>query len=284
MGQLKFISREKLVEYLDEEMRQFFNERGLYELNQYGWLSDGEQDPEYLGHALWQENPPELKKLVGLGDEFTNLMRSARHSLGFACLYHDATDSLVNDSGYSFSYHFADTTNKLHLASDRIREFFITAFAQRIHEGESWPPVGKVIQDERGNDHFRAPFQQICDEIVAWKAVGSPLRECLAAMLPLVEEVACNRSLNQDPFRHQKLFHNRIVAAVTNLAMGYPDEALADDLSRAGDSSSRELIDWYDALVKVSNHVFMAEHLLRGLVRQSGAAPSSSRPRKHKNS
>lgn len=282
MGQLKFISREKLVEYLDEEMRQFFNARGLYELNQYGWLSSGEQDPEYLGHALWQENPPESKKLVGLGDEFTNLMRSARHSLGFACLYHDATDSLMNDSGYSFSYHFADTTNKLHLASDRIREFFIAAFAQRFANGESWPPVGKIIQDKRGDDHFRAPFRQIRDEVAASKTVGLPLRECLTTLLPLVEEVARNRSVNQDPLRHQKLLHNRISAAITNLAMGYPDEALSDDLSRAGDSSSRELVSWYDALVKISNHVFMAEHLLRSLGRQSGAMPS--RPRKHKTS
>lgn len=282
MGQLKFISREKLVEYLNEELRQFFNDRGLYELNQYGWLNDGKLDPEYLGHAMWQEHPPELKKLVGLGEEFTNLMRSARHSLGFACLYHDATDTLVNDNGYSFSYHFADTTNKLHLASDRIREFFITAFAQHFNNGESWSPVGKVIQDEGGNDYFRAPFQQIRDGVTASKAVDLPLQECLTTLLPLVEEVARNRSVNQDPFWHQKLFHSRINAAITNLAMGYADEAFPDDLSRAGDSSSRELVDWYEALVKVSNHIFMAEHLLRSISRESGAIPT--RPRKHKTS
>lgn len=282
MGQLKFISREKLVEYLDEELRQFFNEQGLYEITQYGWLSDGEHDPEFLGHAMWQENPPELKKLIGLGDEFTNLMRSARHSLGFACLYHGATDSLVNDNGYSFCYHFADTSNKLHLASDRIREFFIASFAQRVHGGESWTPVGKVFQDESGKDHFRAPFQQIRDEVVACEMFGGSIRECLSNLIPLVEVVARNRSVNQDPFRHQKLFHNRIAAALTNLAMGYPDEALADDLSRTGDSSSRELLDWYNALIKISNYVFMAEYMLRGESRQSGTLPS--RPRKHKTS
>lgn len=282
MGQLKFISREKLVEYLDEEMRQFFNDQGLYEINQYGWLSDGEQDPEYLGHAMWQENPPEIKKLVALGDEFTNLMRSARHSLGFACLYHDATDSLVNDNGYSFSYHFADTTNKLHLASDRIREFFIAAFAQRLDNCDFWSPVGEVVQDASGNDHFRAPFLQIRDEVALWKAIGRPLKDCLSTLLPLVDVVAQNRSINQDPFRHQKMILSLITAAATNLAIGYPDDALADDLSRAGESSSRELVSWYDALVKVSNHVFMAEHLLRNLSRHSGAVPN--RPRKHKTS
>lgn len=280
MGQLKFISREKLVEYLDEELRQFFNEHGIYEINQYGWLSDGERDPEYLGHAMWQESPPELKKLVGLGDEFTALMRSARHSLGFACLYHDATDSLLNDNGYSFCYHFADTSNKLHLASDRIREFFITAFAQRSDSSEIWPAVGEVVQDDSVKGHFRAPFQQIQDEIAAWKGSESPLRECMTHLLPLVEVVALSRSANQDPFRHQKLFHSRITAALTNLAMGYPDEALADDLSRVGDSSSRELMGWYDALVKASNYVFMAEHLLRSLTKQSDTVPGRSR--KHK--
>lgn len=282
MGQLKFISREKLVEYLDEELRQFFNECGLHEINQYGWLGDGEQDPEYLGHALWQENQPELKKLVRLGDEFTNLMRSTRHSLGLACLYHDATDSLVNDSGYSFSYHLADTTNKLHLASDRIREFFIAVFTQRFPASKFWSPVGKVIQEGRTYETFRSPFQQIRDEVAAWSGVDSPLRECLATLLPLAEEVARNRSANQDLSQHLILFNNRITAAATNLALGYPDEELSDDLSSAADSFSQELLDWYDVLVKASNQVFLAEHLLRSLTRQAVALPGPSR--KHKSS
>lgn len=282
MGQLKFISREKLVEYLEEELRQFFNECGLHEINQYGWLGDGEQDPEYLGHAMWQSNPPELKKLVGLGDEFTNLMRSARHSLGLACLYHDATDSLMNDSGYSFNYHLADTTNKLHLASDRIREFFIAAFTQRFPASEFWAPVGKVIQEESKFDTFRSPFQQIQDEVATWSGIDLPLLECLETLLPLAEEVALNRSANQDLCQQLILFNNRITAAATNLAMGYPDELLSDDLSCEKDSFSQGLLGWYEALVKVSNRVFLAEHLMRDLTRQAADAPRPSR--KHKTS
>lgn len=277
MGQLKFISREKLVEYLDEELRQFFNERGLHEINQYGWIGDGEQDPECLGHAMWQTNPPKLKKLLGLGDEFTNLMKSARHSLGLACLYHDATDSLVNDCGFSFSYHLADTTNKLDLASDLIREFFIVVFTQRFPTGKFWSPVGGIIQDRRKYDTFSSPFQLIQDEIATWSNSDLALQECLQTLLPLAEEIARNRSASRDLCQHLILFNNRIIAAAANLDMGYPDEVLSDDLSCAVDSFSQELVSRYDALVKASNQVFLAEHLLRGLTSQSDTVDSPSR-------
>jgi hypothetical protein len=282
MGQLKFISREKLVEYLDEELRQFFNDHGIYEINQYGWLSDDEQDSDYRGHAIWQEDPPELNKLVGLGDEFSNLMKSARQSLGLAFLYHDASDSLVNDSGYAYSYHFADTISKLSLASDRIRDFFIAAFAQHFPDNEFCPPASKLIQEVKVSDHFRIPFKQTYDEVLTWSTVDHPLQECLAALLPLTEDITRNRSANQMPFHHIDLFHARITDAVTNQALGYPDEALPDNLSCAADSSSQELVSWYDSLVKVSNQVFLAEHLLRHFSGQVGTVPAL--PRKHKTS
>ncbi|NTV14956.1 MAG: hypothetical protein HGA96_13660 [Desulfobulbaceae bacterium] len=280
MGQLKFISREKLIEYLDEELRRSLNERGLYEINQYGWLADGELDPEYSGHALWQEKPPELKKLLVLGDEFTCLMRSARHSLGLTCLYHDATDSLLNDSGYSCSFYFADTINKLSLASDRIREFLVTAFAHRSPGRESWPPLGKIIRGERAYDTFRAPFQHILTAVSSWSKSPPSLREQLTEILTLAEKIAHKRSKNQDPVFHLTLFQNRINTAISNLSMGYPDEALSDDLSSANDSSSQELVDWHNALIEISNLIFMAEHSMRRLNRQTRAI--SGRPQRHK--
>lgn len=280
MAQLKFISREKLVEYLDEELRQFLNDRGFYEINQYGWSEDGERDPEYLGHALWQENPPELKKLQTLGEEFSNLMRSARHSLGLAYLYHDATDSLLNDSGYSFNYHCADTGNKLNFSSDRIREFLITAYAHHCTGRDSYPLLGKIVPGERDYGTFSAPFQQILEEVSQGEMGSHELRIWLSDLLPLVEVVAHNRLENQDPTRRLILSQSRIADTVHNLAMGYPDEVLTDDLSSENDSSCRELADWYNALIKISNLVFMAEHQLRQLRRHNGSVTDNSQKRK----
>lgn len=265
MGQLKFMSREKLIEYLDEELRQSLNALGLYEIDQYGWLDDGELDPEYCGHALWQEKPPELKKLLVLGEEFICLMRSARHSLGLTFLYRDATDSQLNDSGYSCSFYFADTINKLNLASDRIRKFLITAFTHSFPTKESWPPLGKIARGERAYDTFRAPFTHIFNEVYSWSDSNPLLRNNLTNILPLAEKLAHKRSKNQNPVSHLTLFQNQITTAVSNLSMGYPDEALADDPASAPDFSSQELVDWHNTLVEISNLVFMTEHTLRHL-------------------
>lgn len=280
MGQLKFISREKLIEYLDEELRQSLNARGLYEISQYGWLDDGELDPEYCGHALWQEQPPELKKLLVLGEEFTCLMRSARHSLGLTCLYHDATDSLLNDSGHSCSFYFADTTNKLSLASDRIREFLISAFTHRSSSKENWPSPSKIVSNSRAYESFRAPFEHILNEVSSWSEGGTALQEHLKSILPLAEKLAHKRSINQDPVNHLLLFQKRITAAISNLSMGYPDEALNDDLSCAKDSSTQELVDWHNTLIEISNLVFMAENALRRFDRQTDSMSGSPQRRK----
>lgn len=279
MVQLKFISREKLVEYIDEELRDFLNEHGIYDISQYGWAEDEEHDQEYIGHALWQENPPQLKKLVNLGNEFTNLMKSARHSLGLTCLYRDTTDTLLNDSGYSFSFHLADTIHKLNQASDRIREFLVDTFSQCGSAREKWPPVGKVIQGGKAYDAFRSPFLQIRDEVAAWSTAAPSLCKCLTTLIPLAEEVARNRSANQAPFQHLEVIHNWITSAAANQAMGYPDDALEDDLTETWTHSSHDLLKWYEALVKLSSQVFMSEHLLRRLTRQSGT--EQSRARKH---
>lgn len=271
MGQLKFLSREKLMEYLDEELRLSLNERGLFEIDQYGWLDDGELDPEYCGHAMWQEKPPELKKLLILGEEFTSLMRSARHSLGLTCLYNDVTDSQMNDSAYYCSFYYADTINKLNLSSDRIREFLIIAFAHRPSCKESWPPPGKNIRTKKAFDTFRAPFQHILNEVTL-RSDAPSLREKLTAILPLAEKIAQKRSDNQNPVRHLTHFRHRIATAANNMSMGYPDEALATDNSALNDApTNQELIDWYRTLIEISNHVFMAEHLHRRLCQQLGA-------------
>lgn len=280
MSQLKYLSREKLIEYLDEELRQSLNARGLFEIDHYGWLDDGELDPEYCGHAMWQEKPPELKKLLVLGEEFTNLMRSARHSLGLTCLYYDETGSPLNDSSYSCSFYFADTINKLNLSSDRIRDFLITAFAQRSSTRESWQAPGKISRGERAYDTFRAPFQHILNEVSSWNEVAPSLLKTLTDTLPLAEKIAANRSQNLNPVRHLTLCQNRIATAVSNLSMGYPDEALSDNSANANDFSSRELVEWYNNLIEISNLVFMAEHQQRLLSRQNGSV--SGRPNKHK--
>lgn len=274
MSHLKFLSREKLIEYLDEELRHILNDCELYEIDQYGWLDDGAQDPEYLGHAAWQTTPPELQNLATLGAEFTNLMRSARYSLGLACLHHDAGATIFNDNGGGFGFHFTDTANKLHLATDRVREFLITAFVRQAPWGaKSWPVTGKVLRGEGFHNNFCRPFRQIKKEVDALTDANYPLRECMVRLQPLAEKIALYRAENQDQTKHLSFFREQFAVAAINLALGYPDEALPESLTNAeGSSLLSGLRQWYLDLVEASNQIFLAEHLLRGLAREVGTA------------
>jgi hypothetical protein len=281
MNHLRFLSREKLLGYLDEELRHILNAHGLYEIDQYGWLDGGGQDPEFLGHAAWQTSPPELHNLLTLGEEFTNLMRSARHSLGLTCLHHDNEESIFNDNGGGFGFHFTDSANKLNLATDRVREFLITAFARQApREAKSWPATGKVLGDEGFHNNFCHPFRQIKEEVGAWTESSSPLLECLTKLQPLAAKAALYRAENQDQARHLCFFQERFTEAVSNLDLGYPDEALSESRTNAENSLLLAgLEQWYQVLIQASNLVFLAEHLLRGLTRAETVMTRNPAPR-----
>jgi hypothetical protein len=271
MGHLRFLSREKLIGYLEEELRNILNGLELYEISRYGWLSDGERDPAYLGHAVWQDNPPELQKLAVLGSEFTNLMRSSLHSLGLAFLYHDPDATIINDHGDGFSFYFTDTVNKLNLATDRIREFLISAFIRQAPWGaKSWPAAGKMLSGEGFYDNFRHPFRQIKEEVEAWTDGNTQLSECLTKLQPLAEKTARYRAKHQNPIRHLNFFQDRLTTVASNLALGYPDDALPGSPANQDDSLLEGLRNWYHVLVKTSSQVFLAEHLLRGVTREIG--------------
>lgn len=269
MSHLQFLSREKLVAYLEEELRLLLNQRGLYEIDQYGWLVDGTYDPEFQGHAVWQDQPPGLLKLTALGEGFADLMRSARHSLGLASLFHEGADTVFGDH-HGFCCHYADAVNKLNLASDRIRDFLITAFVRQAPWGaKSWPVTSKVLRGVSFYNNFLHPFEQIKAEVDNWTTEQSPLRECLSKLQPLADKAAGYRTENQDPGRHLRFFQERFAVIAANLAMGYPDEALPESLAQDEDRSLLDsLSSWYTVLIELSNQVFLAEHLLRSSAKE----------------
>ena len=148
MSVQKIITTEKLVEYLDQEASSLLLSHDVHDIGSYGWKSEDTEDPDYIGHAMWQTSPPveteweylfgngpvrhrptEKEKLLSVaGNDFEGLMRASRLSIGLCLLHRSIAIQKPLDDNHYFWLHYTDAILQLNMAADRIREYFVVAF------------------------------------------------------------------------------------------------------------------------------------------------------------
>src|SRR5690242_3469135 len=57
------------LELVDKEAEQCLDRASVYHVSAYGWLDADSVDPEYIGHAKWQLEPPFEPDFPALFDE-----------------------------------------------------------------------------------------------------------------------------------------------------------------------------------------------------------------------
>jgi hypothetical protein len=279
MDLVKFLSREKLVEYLDEELRIFLNAQEIYEINQYGWLADDRPDPEYLGLAMWQTDPPgshniiacipritgglatsptDLGRIFKTGREFEELMKSSRHSIGLAYLYHKDSDDL----GHCYSYHLSDAATKLSRATDRLMAFFSDAASAvsglDINNQSSSTPGSRPEQHHL----YCRQFKQVRDHLSKSPNDYAELLDCIEELIPLIEQTSFYQRQGQDRNNDFLGAENQFSIAPETIAEEPGFTALSDQYL-AGEKQSNSMSEWYKLLIKTSNQIFLAEYLIR---------------------
>lgn len=280
MGILKFLSKEKLAEYLDEELRIFLNNKEIYEINQYGWSLDGNPDPEYMGLAMWQVEPPidyceisdsavtnfphlnrhhDLAGIFKKGVEFKELMKSARHSIGLTYLYSDDDGEIC--AGLNFN--FSDTVMKLGMATERLRELFGEAFS--LFAG-----IDCDDQDVVANNYLQEPNDIFCRQIMhiknrlAEKAdCYGQLLSCVEKLLPIMAQAYVRGREGHDRRNEDFPVEQFLLAATDEPDVGgatKQEESIAE-----GSAIIDGISEWYKLLIEAGNQVFLAEYLLRNL-------------------
>lgn len=293
MTLVKFLSREKLVEYLDEELRLFLNAKEIYEINQYGWLPDGRPDPEYMGLAMWQTEPPighgnisniteppefpafsqtVMARIFKTGLEFEELMKSARHSIGLTYLYHKNGDGL----SHCFSHHLTDTGMKLDMATDRLRALFIDTFSAHsgfdITDQDTSAPCS--LREQR--HVFCRPFKQTRDNLAENPCYYGELLDCVAGLVPLVEQISFNRIAGQDRSNERFVAGNHCSVTTNGIAQS-TDCSKPQDSGLDGETVTHNISEWYKLLIKTGNLIFLAEYLLRNFDKTPIASIAVSR-------
>jgi hypothetical protein len=133
---------------LQRDVQEALNEASIYAIGSYGWVSENDPDPEFIGHSMWQLDQPPLdqsalfgegpvgrrpkdieKEILICGEDFCGLMEMSRLSIGLSLVWKSqAQQNPINESNF-FWLHHTDSFLKLAMASDRLRDLLIIACA-----------------------------------------------------------------------------------------------------------------------------------------------------------
>lgn len=295
MPDKKFITAEKLVKYLDQEAGNLLLTHDVYDIGNYGWQSEDTVDPKYIGHAMWQTNPPtemewdylfdnvpvkhrptEKEKLLTVaGSDFEGLMRASRLSIGL-CLLHKtiAAKTPLEDNHY-FWLHHTDSILQLNMASDRIREYFLVAFFNET--SDTYKRKGK------NNGWFTTPFiearaycqnnqvnQNITDAVTGLPDLAEiifPFRETRNEVVHEISTIL-GRMHKDLVESQQQAFDSKCPVRPALDKSGYVEmrqrqEEMKNRHEQELSKSSLMIVEWYKILVQFSGHIFEAEHWMR---------------------
>ncbi len=275
------------LEAIRQEAEQLLISHGIHDIQTYGWEDADTVDPEYVGHAMWQMNPPfepdwssifegtpvkykptaRDEILVLNGEDFAGTMTFARRSLGVALLYSAIVESNAIGENVEFWHEYATTMQWLNVASDRIRDYFVMAsFGKKT--AQAFRKAYKSQYPGRPDPVFSTPFEEAL--------VGAPTDdlELLGRLRDIAKSVQDHRASR-----------NRIVHDVaTNTAKltlwilrGQRQRAAEQSPSMNSNTTLQEepppneeiapaieqLTRWYLELVDMSSLVFEFEHFKR---------------------
>jgi hypothetical protein len=152
MNVVKFISAEKLDEYIRTEVAERLRANDIRDLDSYAWVGEATIDREYFGHSehplgwdfafantsfgrplsrsleSWEE------QLSVSYDDFDALMGSARLAIGLALFYGDLLKQNVFADQSLFEHHSSGAILILAMTSDRLRDCFISAVLNKTTE------------------------------------------------------------------------------------------------------------------------------------------------------
>ena len=266
---------------------------GVRNFHSYGWVNADDADPEFIGHAMWQTEPPfehdhlwsigrrgrkdqappreptETQKLLSVaGADFDGLMDAARMSIGLFLLQADATREFQLHDDKFRDLHHMSAVIYLATASERIREFFIVA-AFRVPQATY--QSGTYGKHKRS--WYTTPFLEACDALAT---SSLELSEPLSNALSLAEQIrelrdARNALIHELAtaigHRERRLFQQR-PEAVEAEDFTFEDlqkfrKAAEGKIEEEISGATKRLAGWYELLAQLSNEAFIVEHKRR---------------------
>lgn len=283
---------------LRKQLRELLHAHGVYDIGAHGWRNADDPDPRYIGHTMWQIDPPpglyaELRPADGrvrltfesqpfepwqqsvaiAGADFDGLMEASSLSIGLMLMHKNALNESLQGDGDFAHLHWMSSIVNLSMASDRLRDFFVAAMFRRPAEKYSRKTKLKPDAD---HDPYVTPFL----EAVAKLPRPPELAETLRALAEMAPRIAVIRK------KRNEIVHDvatKFAAEVSErvLQHGAPepsassyDDISVEELRLAGERATLanaaarqrivdQVVGWYRLLIDASNEAFKAENYRR---------------------
>jgi hypothetical protein len=263
---------EALMKTVDAEIEQILVSESVFSIGNYGWLDHETPDPEYMGHNLWQTDPPFEPDFSGMmngevvkyepttrdevltrnGEDFVAVMIAARRSMGMSFVRARSIQAAVNSE--EFWQEYSTCTMLLSIASDRLRDFLVMAvdgidFENLRRENDR----GRAIKGAIPKIPGLAAFVM---EILRFKEIRDDIVHRLA-MLP------ARRMLNSLRTQKEHAISGRPVKIWVPTAEEW-ESVMAQSMGGPTlDAEIDQMKKWHHCLIEASNLVFRAENDIR---------------------
>jgi hypothetical protein len=284
------MASKELSEAIRAEMESALIAAGVWEIGSMGWVDAETMDPETVGHAMWQTDPPldidwttfaarharaeppgpppaEWLKLLAIsGADFEGLIKAARLSIGLFLIQTKIIRTTEFSDDDFFELHWMSAVIYLATAAERLREFFVAA-AFRQTQAE-YRARGRCYRDQE-RARYATPFlealelfrsSELSSELEKLNGMASSIQTIRDKRNELVHELATSmghRERQRLSEQHQRRAPTRDVSfAEMQAAVVVMKDERTDRMAK----TTKELADWYALLLSASNEVFVVEH------------------------
>ena len=282
---------------LQRDVQEALNEAYIYAIGSYGWVSENDADPEFIGHAMWQVDQPTLdqnalfgeepvrrrpkdieKEILICGEDFCGLMEMSRLSIGLSLVWKSqAQQNPINESNF-FWLHHTDSFLKLAMASDRLRDLLIIACAgttakryEKKQKGKSPQTYETPFEDASGLISMRGTHEpNLAKPVSELPALARELAKFRIRRNAIVHEVATRMAkfIGETATVLQKRFDQEQEKSFLPTTRNGSEQLLRSKTRRAEieleiERATEDLKTWYTLLVQASNYVFQVEYWTR---------------------
>jgi hypothetical protein len=266
-----------------KEAEKLLQHLGIWKFENHGWLNENDYDPEFMGHAMWQTEPPvdmdylfvtrplfnhkerpeppeHLKQLDITDTDLGGLMSAARFSIGLFLFQANLIQQNLFHNDNLFDLHRMSSIIYLSTASDRLREFLI------------WAAFRKTPEKYKGTE-YTVPFLEAKSEFAH---SDGPIKEAIQKLYPLAMQIRVLRKernklvheISTEIARRESemIRRGRKAKEVKNIDFAAIREVAKKDINSRQEKITQtinELADWYKILVQASNEAFIFENYRR---------------------